>query len=81
MKKAMSLKAKIILSVVSGIILTAVYYYVSLPAINPMDPSFWGSLALVVAFFAYPFLFVPSKPGKKKPGKNKNKKKPKNLHA
>ena len=66
MKKTMSLKAKIILSVISGIILTSVYFYVSLPAINPMDPSFWGSLALVIAFFAYPFLLVPSKPGKKK---------------
>lgn len=65
MKKSMSLKAKIILSVISGLVFTATYFYIALPAINPMDPSFWGSLALVIASFAYPFLLTDRKPGKK----------------
>ena len=47
---------KIVLSIVSGLIFTALYFYFSIPAINPASPSFWGSLALVILSFAYPFL-------------------------
>jgi len=59
MKKfeSMSLKGKIILSVISGILFTAVSFYVALPAINPMAPEFWTYLMFVIASFAYPFLF------------------------
>ncbi len=52
------LKKKIILSVVSGILFTAVSFYVMLPEINPASPGFWGYLALVILSFAYPFIFV-----------------------
>ncbi len=48
---------KIILSVISGIVFTAVSFYFLLPAINPLDPGFWFYLALVILSFAYPFLF------------------------
>ena len=55
-----NLTKKIILSVVSGVIFSFLYFYVSLPAINPASPSFWFSLALVIFSFAYPFLLKPS---------------------
>lgn len=67
MKRTMSLKGKIILSCISGILFTAIFYYIALPAINPMDPGFWATLAIVIASFAYPFLLVPKKEGKKAP--------------
>ncbi len=59
MKKfsSMSLKGKIILSVISGLLFTAVSFYIALPAINPMAPEFWTYLVFVIASFAYPFLF------------------------
>lgn len=66
MKKTMSTKAKIILSVASGVVFTSLYYYFALPAINPMYPGFWFSLALVIASFAYPFFLKPKSQGKKR---------------
>ena len=63
-----SIKKKIILSVISGILFTAVSFYVILPAINPADPMFWGYLAVVILSFAYPFIFSGD-------GSTKNKKK------
>lgn len=55
--KNMSLKGKIFLSIFSGLVFTAVMYYVTLPAINLRSPDFWGKLFLVIASFAYPFLW------------------------
>ncbi len=69
-----NIKKKMILSAVSGVIFTAVSFYVMLPAINPMSSGFWIYLALVIASFAYPFLlksgsFKSKKADKKyKPG-------------
>ena len=54
--KQKNLLGKIMLSIVSGIIFTSLYFYIELPAINPASPSFWGSLTMVVFSFAYPFL-------------------------
>ena len=61
-------KKKIILSVVSGILFTAVSYYFLLPPLNPAAPDFWGYLAAVILSFAYPFLFS----GKGEPKKERN---------
>lgn len=47
---------RIILSVVSGVIFSALYFYFAIPAINPATPAFWGGLVPVIFFFAYPFL-------------------------
>ena len=47
---------KILLSVFSGICFTGLYFYFKLPALNPANPSFWWSLALVILSFGYPFL-------------------------
>jgi len=58
--KNKNLAGKIILSIVSGLIFTSLYFYVKLPAINPAEPSFWFSLALVLLSFAYPFLLKKS---------------------
>lgn len=55
--KNKSLRNKIILSVVSGIVITAASYYFILPALNPAYPGFWGYLAVVILSFAYPFIF------------------------
>ena len=55
MKKT-NLTGKIILSIVSGVLFTGLFFYFALPAINPASPSFWGSLTMVVFSFAYPFL-------------------------
>lgn len=51
------MKGKIFLSIFSGLVFTAVMYYVTLPAINLRSPDFWGKLILVIASFAYPFLW------------------------
>ena len=58
MKKlgSMSKKGKIILSVVSGILFTAISFYIALPPINPMAPEFWSYLMFVIASCAYPFI-------------------------
>ena len=55
--KNMSMKGKIFLSIFSGLVFTAVMYYVTLPAINLRSTDFWGKLILVIASFAYPFLW------------------------
>ena len=55
--KSLSLKKKIILSVISGVLFTAASFYVMLPAINPLSRGFWLYLAVVIASFAYPFVF------------------------
>ena len=71
--KNMSLKGKIILSVISGIIFSFCYFYLAIPAINPASPSFWGGLTVVFLSFAYPFLFKDCKEtGGKKKKKNNN---------
>ncbi len=64
MKKG-SLGKKIALSLISGVIFTAVSFYVLLPAINPANPAFWGYLAVVILSFAYPFIFTESEASKK----------------
>ena len=71
----MSKKGKIILSVVSGVLFTAISFYISLPPINPMAPEFWKYLVLVVLSFAYPFLFK-SADGAASPKKSKSGRKP-----
>ena len=58
--KKKNLTGKILLSIVSGIIFTSLYFYIELPAVNPATPSFWIGLALVILSFAYPFLFKKS---------------------
>ncbi len=58
--KKKNLTGKILLSIVSGIIFTSLYFYIELPAVNPANPSFWISLALVILSFGYPFLFKKS---------------------
>ena len=63
-KKA--IKKKIILSVISGILFTAVSFYIMLPAINLANPAFWGYLAVVILSFAYPFIFSVDGSTKKK---------------
>ena len=67
--KNKSIVGKIILSVISGVIFSALYFYFAIPAINPASPSFWGSLVPVIFFFAYPFL-LKSGSGTYKMGKN-----------
>ncbi len=56
--KKMSLRGKVILSVISGIVFTLLFFYFAVPAINPSYPGFWVSLTLVILSFAYPFLFT-----------------------
>ncbi|MBE6665546.1 MAG: hypothetical protein E7603_04890 [Ruminococcaceae bacterium] len=58
--KNKNLTGKIILSIVSGLLFSSLYFYIELPAINPANPSFWFSLALVILSFAYPFLLKKS---------------------
>ena len=55
-----NLTGKIVLSIVSGVLFSGLYFYFALPVINPASPSFWLSLAPVIASFAYPFLFTKS---------------------
>ena len=52
------LKKKILLSVISGILFTAISFYIMLPEINPASTTFWGYLAAVILSFAYPFIFT-----------------------
>ena len=54
--KNKSIVGKIILSIVSGVIFSVLYFYFALPVINLASPSFWGSLVPVIFSFAYPFL-------------------------
>ena len=55
--RGMSTKGKIILSVISGILFTAISFYITLPPINPMAPQFWSYLMFVILSFSYPFFF------------------------
>ncbi len=59
MKNKMSIK--ITLSAISGILFTAVSFYVILPEINPASTGFWSYLSLVILSFAYPFIFGKGK--------------------
>ncbi len=68
-----SIKNKIILSVISGVIFTAVSFYLILPAINPLSPGFWIYLTLVIASFAYPFISKGESVKKKKDSEKKYK--------
>ncbi len=61
------LKKKILLSVISGILFTAISFYVMLPEINPASTTFWGYLAAVILSFAYPFIFTGGVKKVKKP--------------
>ena len=60
------IKKKIILSAISGVLFTAISFYVMLPAINPASTGFWLYLAAVIFSFAYPFLFSGKTNVKKK---------------
>lgn len=55
--KKLTFKKKIILSVISGIAYTSIMFYIALPAVNPMSPTFWITLATVLLSFLYPFFF------------------------
>ncbi len=66
-----STNKKIILSVISGIIYTALSYYFFLPVINPAAPGFWIYLTTVNLSFAYPFLFKKCEDVKKNEKKKK----------
>lgn len=68
----MSVKKKILLSIISGVVFTGVSFYVMLPAINPLSPGFWIYLAAVIASFAYPFIFKGAAASSAKTGKYKN---------
>ena len=57
---------KVILSAASGILFTGISFYVFLPAINPLNSGFWIYLAMVLASFAYPFMFKQLGNGKTK---------------
>ncbi len=76
--KKMSLRGKVILSVISGIIFTLLFFYFAVPAINPAYPGFWVSLTLVILAFAYPFLFVK---GDAKVGEREKKRQKYNSNA
>ena len=54
--KRNSLRTKVILSVVFGILVSSVLFYIFLPPLNPMAESFWIYLTVVIAAFALPFL-------------------------
>lgn len=53
----MSKSKKIILSVILGVLVAAVGFYVTLPAINVQNVGFWMYLAIVIAAFCAPFMF------------------------
>ena len=55
MKKS-NLIGKIILSVISGLLFSFIYFYFTIPAINPATPAFWINIVPVLLSFAYPFL-------------------------
>ena len=56
----MNKNKKIILSIVLGVLVAAVGFYVALPAINPENVGFWVYLAVVIAAFGAPFMFAKS---------------------
>ena len=49
---------KIVLSVILGVAVAAIGFYVALPAINIHDAGFWMFLTVVIAAFSAPFLFT-----------------------
>ncbi|MBE6584367.1 MAG: hypothetical protein E7649_05245 [Ruminococcaceae bacterium] len=53
----MSKTKKIILSVTVGTVLTALSFYIALPAISIYDVGFWIYLSCVALFYGFPFLF------------------------
>lgn len=61
------IKKNIILSIVSGVLFTAISFYVMIPAINPASTGFWAYLAVVIFSFSYPFIFSGEKVKAKKP--------------
>jgi len=61
------IKKNIILSIVSGVLFTAISFYVMIPAINPASTGFWAYLAVVIFSFSYPFIFLGEKVKAKKP--------------
>lgn len=63
---------KILISVISGIAVTALTYYFMIPEINPASPGFWMYLAIVILSFAYPFMFSGKPYQKVKNGKQTN---------
>ena len=63
---------KIVLSVISGIVITALTYYFMIPEINPASPGFWMYLTVVILSFAYPFIFSGSPVQKTKKGNGTN---------
>ena len=73
--KKMSLRGKIILSVISGIAFAFLFFYFAIPAINPAYSGFWVSLTLIILAFAYPFLFTSGdgSVGKREEKRNKYK--------
>ena len=68
--KERSLKYKILLSLILGISVSFILFYIFLPPINPMAESFWIYLTAVIAAFALPFLGTGTKSVPKREGKN-----------
>ena len=66
-----SLVGKIVLSVISGVLFSGIFFYLAIPAINPAYPGFWISLVPVILSFAYPFLFKNGITEVKKKSRNK----------
>ena len=69
----MSKTKKIILSVVWGVLVAGVGFYIALPAINIHSAGFWVYLTVVIAAFSVPFLFTKNytKETSNRPGKSK----------
>lgn len=49
---------RIILSVILGVLVAGIGFYVALPAINIHDAGFWIYLTVVIAAFSLPFMFT-----------------------
>lgn len=54
----MSRSKKIISSVILGVLVAAIGFYITLPAINIHNVGFWMYLAVVIAAFCVPFMFT-----------------------
>ena len=50
--------SKILLSAIITIITSAIYFYVSLPAINIFDQAFWLFLIFIIAVFVIYFFLL-----------------------
>lgn len=55
--KGMTLKTKLLLSLVGGTLISALIFYFELPAINIHSTQFLMYLAIVIALYTWPFLF------------------------